>query len=357
MQKFEFSLANFYLFVYSVFVVVIAIVLPYLEPQNFKDFFDAFWYMVVTVSTVGYGDVVPHSEFGRLMAMLAIFGGVVAVAVLTAQLTTQLVTKKIFSKKRYLMTENLNHHLVICGFKTPRKDILAGFVEKYGKNIVIVYHDFPPELEDVLNEYDLKFVQGNYNEEEVLKRANIEKADRVMILNAHDEYSDAKVLETVIIIRSLNNEVYIIAEIINPQYENYLLKSKCDEIVMSEEYNRFLLSKSITEPGMSKVIRKLLRTSNFKIQQKHPFTGKTYKEAFDALLDKREILLGVIENDVTAKELKKIILNNMHFGKDAQKYKTLLNKIKNSEIQKNVIINPDDDFTITEFSAIILMKR
>jgi len=91
-----------------------------------------------------------------------------------------------------------------------------------------------------------------------------------MIFNMHDDFVDAKVLETVIVIRSINASVYIIAEINDAKCENYLIKSKCNEIIMSEEYNRFLLSKSITEPGMSKVVCNLLRTQNFRIVTRHP---------------------------------------------------------------------------------------
>lgn len=356
-KRFEFSLANLYLMVYSLFLLILSFVMVYIEPKEFKNFFDALWWVVVTVSTVGYGDMVPHSEVGKALSMLAIIGGVIAVSLLTAQIATKLITKKLFEKKEYLMTDNLKNHLVICGFKTPRKEILKEFKEKYGDQIVVVYHELPLELETVLKEHSLKFVQGNYNEEEVLKKAHIEKADRVMILNSHDEFSDAKVLETVIIIRSLNKNVYIIAEIDNLKYENYLVKSKCDEIIMSEEYNRFLLSKSISEPGMSKVIRKLLRTENFHIQKKHPYFKQKYKDAFEKSLLSNNILLGVVENDVSQSEVKKHILDSMHFGRDATKYKDMLNKIKNNEMEKNVIINPDDDYIIAEFTSIILMKR
>ncbi len=356
-ERFNFSLASVYIFAYIIFLFISSEIMVLLEPKNYKSFLDGLWWSIVTATTVGYGDMVPHSETGKFLAVIIIVGGVIAVAVFTATVTTRLVEKKIFSKKGYTMLDSLENHLVICGFKTPRKEVLDNFKKHYQNNIVVIYPDLTPELENLLKEHDLKFAQGEYNDEAVLKNAKIEKADKVMILNMYDDYADTKVLETVIMIRSLNPNVYIIAEINDPKYENYLIKSKCNEIIMSEEYNRFLLYKSITEPGMSKVVRNLLKTQNFHIKTSHDFVGKSYKDAFEQSLNQGEILLGIIENYISESELKKIVLKKLRFGGEVKKYENLLHKIKNQEVEMEVRINPEDNFIIPEFSAIILMER
>ncbi len=357
LKKFNISLATAYILFYNLFLLLASEMMTLLEPKNYKTFFDGLWWAIVTATTVGYGDMVPHSETGKLLAVVIIMGGVIAVAAFTALMTTQLIERKIFSQKGYEMLDSLEKHLVICGFKSPRAEVLNSFKKHYGDNIVIIYPDLTPELKTVLEENNLKFVQGEYNDELVLKNAKIEKAEKVMILNMHEEYADAKVLETVIVIRSLNHTVYIIAEINDSKYENYLIKSKCNEIIMSEEYNRFLLSKSISEPGMSKVVRNLLRTQNFHIVTEHPFVNKTYKEAFDESIAKGEILLGIIHNYITEEKLKKVVLRKLRFGGETKKYKDLLNEIRNNEVEMDVVINPDDDVIIPEFSAIISMER
>ena len=355
--RIELSLATLYILAYALLLLIASWVILIIEPDNFKSYFDALWWSIVTATTVGYGDIVPHTLIGKIVAIAIIIGGVIAVAAFTALITSALVERTITAKKDYEMLEDLNNHLVICGFKTPRQEVLESFKRHYGTNIVIVYPKLVPELKKLLEEHHLKWAKGEYNDEAVLKEAQIQKADKVMILNEHNAYADAKVLETVILIRSLNPEVYIIAEIIDPKYENYLIKSKCNEIIMSEEYNRFLLSKSITEPGMSKVVRTLLKTQNFRIITEHPFLGKSYKEAFEQSLQQGEILLGVIKNYITEAKLKHIVLSKLRFGGDAQKYKTMLAKLKRGELEMEVLINPEDDFIIPEFAAIIVMER
>ncbi len=355
--RIEVSLATLYILGYGLFLLVASWIMLLVEPNNFKSYFDALWWSIVTATTVGYGDIVPHTLLGKIIAIVIIISGVIAVAAFTALMTSALVERTIAAKKEYEMLDELDHHLVICGFKSPRQEVLESFKRHYGTNIVIVYPKLVPELKKLLEEHHLKWAQGEYNDEAVLKEAHIERADKVMILNEHNDYSDAKVLETVILIRSLNQQVYIIAEIVDPKYENYLIKSRCNEIIMSEEYNRFLLSKSITEPGMSKVVRNLLKTQNFRIVTDHPFTERSYKEAFEESLKKGEILLGVIKNYITETKLKQIVLSKLRFGGDASKYKTMLAKLKRGELNMEVVINPEDDFIIPEFAAIIVMER
>ncbi len=356
-KKFNFSLASVYMFAYILFLLISSKAMVLIEPNNYKNFFDGLWWSIVTATTVGYGDIIPHSVIGKILAISIILGGVIEVAIFTATVTTRLIEKKIFSKKGYKMLDSLENHLVICGFKTPRIEVLNTFRRVYQDNIVIIHNELVPELKSLFQKYNFKFAQGEYNNEEILKNAKIEKADKVMILNMGGEFADAKVLETIIVIRSLNPNVYIIAEINDPKYENYLIKSDCNEIIMSEEYNRFLLSKSITEPGMSKVVRNLLKTQNFHIKTKHDFTGKSYKEAFEESLKNGEILLGIIENYITEAKLKKIVLTKLRFGGEVKKYETLLHKIKKHEIEMEVKINPKDTLIISEFAATISIRR
>ena len=98
-KKLEFNLASIYLISYTFFILVASEIMKLLEPHNFKTFFDGLWWSIVTATTVGYGDVVPHTEVGKILAIIIIIGGVIEVAAFTAIMTSQLVERKIFSKK------------------------------------------------------------------------------------------------------------------------------------------------------------------------------------------------------------------------------------------------------------------
>jgi voltage-gated potassium channel len=57
------------------------------EPDSFRNFFDAIYWAVVTLTTVGYGDIYPTSDTGRIVSMLSSFVGIAIVALPTGIIT------------------------------------------------------------------------------------------------------------------------------------------------------------------------------------------------------------------------------------------------------------------------------
>lgn len=68
-----------------------AFVVTVIDEQNFPDFGTAAWWAIVTVGTVGYGDVVPHTGWGRVVGSVVIVFGVTFIAFLTAVVTSLFV--------------------------------------------------------------------------------------------------------------------------------------------------------------------------------------------------------------------------------------------------------------------------
>lgn len=69
------------------YVVISAMIMFQVEPDSFGTFFDALYWAMVTLTTVGYGDVYPHTEIGRLVSMLAACVGIAIVALPTSIIT------------------------------------------------------------------------------------------------------------------------------------------------------------------------------------------------------------------------------------------------------------------------------
>ena len=69
------------------YILVSALVMFQVEPNSFDSFFDAIYWAVVTLTTVGYGDVYPTSDIGRVVSMLSSFMGIAVVALPTGIIT------------------------------------------------------------------------------------------------------------------------------------------------------------------------------------------------------------------------------------------------------------------------------
>lgn len=69
------------------YVLLSALIMFQVEPYSFKSFFDAFYWAVVTLTTVGYGDIYPISDIGRVVSMLSSFMGIAIVALPTGLIT------------------------------------------------------------------------------------------------------------------------------------------------------------------------------------------------------------------------------------------------------------------------------
>lgn len=90
------ALVNRRVFPFLAFTMVVvallaAFVVTVIDEQDFPDFGTAAWWAIVTVGTVGYGDVVPHTGWGRVVGSVVIVFGVTFIAFLTAVVTSLFV--------------------------------------------------------------------------------------------------------------------------------------------------------------------------------------------------------------------------------------------------------------------------
>ena len=73
------------------YLLISAIIMFHVEPQTFATFFDALYWSTVSLTTVGYGDLTPVSEVGRMVAMLSSFFGIAIVALPAAVVTAEYI--------------------------------------------------------------------------------------------------------------------------------------------------------------------------------------------------------------------------------------------------------------------------
>jgi voltage-gated potassium channel len=87
------------------------------DKRDFPTFGDGVWWAIVTLGTVGYGDIVPHTAWGRVVGSLMIVFGVTFIAFLTATVTSEFVSAqeqeaRELERRREEATEKETHELL-----------------------------------------------------------------------------------------------------------------------------------------------------------------------------------------------------------------------------------------------------
>ena len=146
-----------------------------------------YWWAIVTMTTVGYGDFSPGTPAGRVFAVLIMFIGISLVSLLTASISSIFVAQKIREGKG-LEKLNLNDHLILCGWNPNGERMLNAmqFLNR-GKreNLVLINELNEEDVTQLKNRYrrlKIDFVSGDFTQEEILERASVRTANTVVVI-------------------------------------------------------------------------------------------------------------------------------------------------------------------------------
>ena len=326
MQKFSWkriykSILNFFsspviLYILTLTVVMFALmyIIYYFELETdsgINNFFDAFWYTLVTITTVEYGDIAPSSLIGRLAGIVLLIFGVIAFAALSGKVTSILFDKQLKKERGLINLKKTTGHFLICGWKPDFDRILSGILitnPDIPLDMIVLINTAPAEQMDKIKTdgrfRGIKYLFGDYTDEATLLRANVKSAERVLVLADYSQqYSpleiDSRTVLAVLTISNLNPKIYSAAEILDSKFEKHLAVAKCDEIIQSRDYERSLLVSASSGQELSHVLRDLItevpREGLVIDDIPSSFIGKTYCDFRHSLTGTR-VLIGILEN-------------------------------------------------------------
>lgn len=214
-------------------------------------FFDAFYLTVLSLTTVGYGDVVPVTRAGRLYTMVLVLSGIGLMFYIVTALARVVVEGEIKSAlgKRKLLKhiKRLHGHYIICGFGRIGEIIARQLKER---RIPLVIIENNAELLSTLEEAGYYFINGDATKEEVLLEAGIEKAKGLVAVVS----SDANNVFITLTARSLNPNIFIVARGVEPGSEQKLLRAGADRVESPYELGGRKMAQTILRPNVTTFI-------------------------------------------------------------------------------------------------------
>ncbi len=358
-------------------IIILAGVLMFvieLRPNDqFENVADGWWWAIITFSTTGYGDKVPLTPAGRIVAVLTIFFGIAGMSFLSGTFASVFVDQNTRARRGLMDFPKMNNHFIICGWKDHMKDILLDILavseDITSERIIIISNvdsDRIEELKEVKELKGINFVRGDYFSESSLLRANVKEAKKVLILSDTFESAaasevDSKTVMTVLTIKAMAKDVYTTAELLDKKYENYLKQALCDEIMFSRDFSRRMIATTTAINGMSHIVYSMLssetdsKLNTFGIPDE--YMGKTYGEYKTSFsLRGNLVLIGVLENTGSPHRVKIEALREAQKTSDVSQLVNNLQKVKGLETNRPVLV-PSDDYVLQKHSKAIVLER
>eukprot|EP01156_Anaeramoeba_ignava_P013712 Anaeramoba_ignava/a6060_11.p1 GENE.a6060_11~~a6060_11.p1 ORF type:complete len:335 (-),score=26.89 a6060_11:67-1071(-) len=247
------------------------------------DFIDALYMTVITISTVGYREVVDLNHAAKLFTIVLIITSVGMIGYLLAQLfkffSEGHINEAWRKKKMQKEIENLNKHIIICGAGDTGGHVIKQMIRRDIPFIVIENDD--QQIEQ-LKELNALYIEGDATKEETLTLAGVDKAKGLISCLS----KDADNVFVVLTARGLNKQLKIIARYHDKNSDKKLRRAGANHVVSPDEIGGKKMASIMINPQAQFFVDNIIDTKNLSfnmeeimINNESELIGKQLREA------------------------------------------------------------------------------
>ena len=243
---------------------------------NIHNFFDAVYWSIITISTVGFGDISPVTIEGRVATLFLVIGGMGVIAFFTSIVTTALGARLLALKEEKVIGEAnaLEDFVLICGYGKMGKVLVDELIRVKQRFIVI---DNKEDVFSNINMQNQLSIKGDATNSSFLLSVGINKGASSIIAITND---DAVNLSIILTARSHNKDIKIIARANNSKVKKKLFLAGANEVISANSISALVATEYIGQPIAFEAIDDILLNNEnaimeeVEILKKSTFIGK-----------------------------------------------------------------------------------
>jgi len=245
-------------FGYAILLVIAVAGLVYFDRGAYSEpltFIDALYYSAVSLSTTGYGDIVPVTQGARLMNIFLITPARVAFLMLLVGTTLSVLTedsRKTLEIQQWRQT--VRDHTIVIGYGTKGRSATDALLAGGAAPGSIVVVDADPVNLAQAEKRGLVTVHGDGTKSDILRIAGVTRARSVVVAPSSD---DTAVLVT-LSVREIAPSAMIVASVRESENQHLLMQSGADSVVVSAETTGRLLGLATVTPPVVEMMEDLL---------------------------------------------------------------------------------------------------
>jgi voltage-gated potassium channel len=223
---------------------------------------ESIYMAIITVSTVGYGEVHPLSIHGKLFTACLIIAGV---GIITCSLP--IIIRYLFegefrgiikAKKMNKYIRSLSGHYVVCGYGAIGRQICAE-LKKENHEILVVEHD--PETVALAEADGFYAIEGDACSNEILINSGVENARGLVIATNEDSTN----LLVVLTARGLQANLHIVARTNRQEVTGKLLRAGADKVLFPQAIAGSRMAQLLTRPGICEFLEIVFQNSQLEL--------------------------------------------------------------------------------------------
>jgi voltage-gated potassium channel len=224
---------------------------------------DAIYMTVITITTVGFGEVRAVSPAGRVftIALICMGMGIIAYTLgMVAQVMVEFQVRSILGRRKLgIKIKSIKNHYILCGYGRIGRIISQ---ELKASRIPLLVIDSNPDAKQGLEQQDIPYIIDDATSEDVLIEAGIERAKGLISV----VLSDADNLFITMTARGLNPELFILSRADEEQTHKKLLRAGANRVVLPYLIGGQKMAQTITKPAVTDFLELTVSDKNIELE-------------------------------------------------------------------------------------------